>query len=289
MKRVASFLVVLAACLQITSAEIVAISTDQSAPMEQALSTGIARFGSHTQAQISDSGSVTLTRGLALFSSQSGLFRHRGIQVSTPQGGITVRGTALIAILADGSIKITCLEGQVKQDLNGKKQTLEVGMISMSTQSGQSSVAQVELLPLIQSSALLGANLPKLPRADSLARIAKNQAKALDKTIPKNATLIANGQTPDQSNTVGASNIVALNNVIEASPGLSASNASTSSFSFGSASTSGSAGSISTGVTLSGVSLGDSFKLINYSDELFITLPTGSLSIPNVTATPVTP
>jgi FecR protein len=254
MKRAASLLILIAASLQMTSAEVTTISTEKSStPVEQSLSSGIARFGSHTQAQISDSGTITLTQGLALISSESGLFRHSAVKVITPQGEITVRGTAIIAILADGTLKITCLEGQVKQNLGGEKQTLEPGMISLLTLAGQTALAQVELLPLIQSSALLGASLPKLPRSASLARIAESQAKTLNKASGTGAALIANGQTPDQANASGASNIVALNNVIEASAGLTSGNSVTGSFGY-------TGGSVSSGVT---VSSGAIFSSVN--------------------------
>lgn len=253
MKLAASLLILVAASLQMASAEDVNISTDKGAPVQHGLSSGIARFGSHTQAQISESGAVTLTQGLTLISSESGFFRHSAVRVSTPQGEIVVRGTAIIAVLADGSIKITCLEGQVKQNLGGAKQTLEPGMISVRSLDGKSALSQVELTPLMQSCALLGTDLPKLPRAESLTRIAANQAKSLDKAPAGNAMLIASAPAPDQSNASGASNIVALNNVIEASSNLSASSASTGSFVYYGNQNSSIGGSLSMGVTVSGI------------------------------------
>lgn len=260
MKRVILILALMTTSLQIFSAEVTTVTTEKGAHVQHELSSGVVRFGSHTQAQISESGAVTLTQGLALISSESGLFRASTVKVSTPKGEISVRGTAIIAMHADGSIKITCLEGQVKETYRGEKQTLSAGMIIQHRADGKSIIAQVELGPLMQSCALLAADLPELPRAEFLTRAAETQTKALKQTAAFDTRLIAGGQTPDQSNTNGASNIVALNNVIDASPGLNAANAVIGSFHYNGSSS----GSISTGAV---ISLGSSDSGVSFSSS----------------------
>ncbi len=230
------------------------ISTGKGARVEHALKGGLARFGSNTQAQILKDGSLSLEQGLSLISSASGMLRRQAVTISTPAGGITVRGTALIARLADGSLKITSLEGKVKSSLKGASQGLESGQLLRVPKSGPPTLAQVELASLTQTCALLGPEFAPLSQAQAIATLSEIQSRSFAKgTAP---SVPAGPEMPGQPNAQGASNMVAI--AAAFSDGQSLANASTSDITYSSSSTSmSSSGAVLTmasgGVTFSSV------------------------------------
>lgn len=228
------------------------IATGKGARVEQALKSGLVRLGSNTIGQIREDGSLQLDQGLALVSSNSGLLRRSAIEVNTPAGVVTVRGTALIALLADGSLKITCLEGKVKGSLAGQKQTLESGHLLWLPKNGKLSLAEVELNSLVQSCALLGEGFKPLAKSSAIASLGQRQTRAFEKAAASHSSThqIASGTNPglsDQPGTQGASTLVALSNVMAASQGAGPTSFSSFTYSSGSSSTS----TVSSGSTIS--------------------------------------
>ncbi len=184
--------------------------TDKLARVEQTLTGGLARFGSNTQAQIQQDGSLKIGQGLSLISSDSGWPRHEAVKIVTAAGIVIVRGTALIAVMADGSLKITCLEGKVKADIASGAHDLQPGQMLVCAKGGQSAKVQVELASLIQTCVLLGADFKPLSRAAAIARHSERQSKALAKAASRQIPIGPEVVIPGQSNAPGASNMVAV-------------------------------------------------------------------------------
>ena len=230
------------------------ISTGNGARVEHALKGGLARFGSNTQAHILKDGSLSLEQGLSLVSSASDLLRRQAVAVSTPAGGVTVRGTALIARLADGSLKITCLEGKVKSFLTGASQALESGHLLKLPKNGPPVLAQIELVPLTQTCALLGPEFAPLSQAQAIATLAEKQSRSFAKgTAP---SIPATPEVPGQPNAQGASNMVAVAAAFSDSQRLA--HASTSDITYSSSSTSVSSSGASLIMSSASLSLGGS-------------------------------
>lgn len=188
-----------------------AITTGKDARVEHSLEGGgLVRFGSNTRAQIQQDGTLKLGIGLCLISSDSGWLRHEAVTVITAAGKITVRGTALIAVMADGSLKITCLEGKVKGVTASGAQVLEPGQMMVRTKDGKSAKAQVELASLIQTCALLGADFKPLARSSAIASHSERQNKVLAKAVSRQISSGPDMVIPGQSNAPGASNMVAV-------------------------------------------------------------------------------
>lgn len=122
----------------------------------------IVRVGSNTAAKVSDNGTVTLTKGVMLVSSGEGFLRRPPVQISTPQGDVTVRGSALVAALPDGSVKMTVLEGHAKGALGGRDMALDAGQLMIQRHQSRDAV-NVDLGALAASSTLLDNSQYQLP------------------------------------------------------------------------------------------------------------------------------
>jgi hypothetical protein len=211
MIRVLFFLSFACASLRADSSAGQAITTGKDARVEHSLEGGgLVRFGSNTQAQIQQDGTLKLGMGLCLVSSDSGWLRHEAVTVITAAGKITVRGTALIAVMVDGSLKITCLEGKVKGDDASGAQVLKPGQMMVRTKDGKSAKAEVELASLIQTCVLLGADFKLLARSSAIASHSERQNKVLAKAVARQISSGLDVVIPGQSNAPGASNMVAV-------------------------------------------------------------------------------
>lgn len=203
-------LILVSLSLQAVTPKGTVIATDKGARLEHRLGDGVARFASNTKGQISGDDRVILERGLTLISSDSGFLRRDAVIVVTPLGEISVRGTALIAVLPDGSIKVTCLEGRVKSHLAGQSQSLTSGSLMIQPKEGTARLAEIDLATLRQTCALLGKDFQPLAHASALDKAVQHQAGAQ----PSRSSLLAvRGDTatlPDQSNAVGAQNMIAV-------------------------------------------------------------------------------
>ncbi|MFC5455094.1 FecR domain-containing protein [Prosthecobacter fluviatilis] len=115
----------------------------------------VVRLGSNTSAQVGDRGDVSLSKGVLLISSGDGFLRRPAVHVTTPQGEVTVRGSAIVAVLPDGSVKMTCLEGGVRGDLGGQSMALNPGHLIVQRPEGTRDTVQVNLNTLTHSSLLL--------------------------------------------------------------------------------------------------------------------------------------
>ena len=115
----------------------------------------VIRFGSNTQADVGNERELTLTKGLLLVSSGEGFLRRSGVVIHTPEGNITVRGTVLVAVLPDGAVKLTCLEGGVRGDLGGQGFSLHPGELIIQRGDNTRDIVQVNLHSLAGSCALL--------------------------------------------------------------------------------------------------------------------------------------
>lgn len=221
--------------LQAATPEVTVIATDKGARLEHRLGDGTARFASNTKGRISGDDRVTLERGLTLISSDSGFLRRDEVTVVTPQGEISVRGTALIAVLPDGSIKVTCLEGRVKTHLAGQSQSLTSGSLMFQPKEGAARLAEIDLTTLRQSCALLGKDFQPLAHSSAIDKAAQHQAGAQ----PSRSSLLAvrgdAATLPDQSNASGAQNMIAVAAAFS-SPGQLDAASSSSGLSFSSAS-----------------------------------------------------
>lgn len=150
----------------------------------------VVRLGSNTAAQVGDRGDVSLAKGVVLVSSGDGFLRRPPVQVSTPQGAVTVRGSAIVAALPDGSVKMTCLEGSVRGDLGGQGMALNPGNLIVQRHEGTRDAVQVDLNALTASSALLdsGSFKQALPAATEIRQEVAQQAQVLGATLtlPRN-------------------------------------------------------------------------------------------------------
>jgi hypothetical protein len=210
MIRVTLPLLLLCAALNAEPSAQQPITTGKEARVEKSLAGGLARFGSNTQAQIQQDGSLKIGQGLSLISSDSGWLRHEAVNIVTAAGKVTVRGTALIAVMVDGSLKITCLEGKVKAHIASGAQELEPGQMLVCAKDGPSAKVQVELASLIQTCVMLGADFKPLSRSSAIARHSERQSKALAKAASRQIPIGPEVVIPGQSNSPGASNMVAV-------------------------------------------------------------------------------
>jgi len=138
------------------------------------------RFGSNTQADLGNEREVTLTKGLLLVSSGEGFLRRSGVVIHTPEGNITVRGTVLVAVLPDGAVKLTCLEGSVRGDLGGHGVSLHPGELIIQRGDGTRDIVQVNLHALASTCALLvGGGFKPLQFAGSIDKAVAQQDKAI--------------------------------------------------------------------------------------------------------------
>lgn len=141
------------------------------------------RFGSNTVADVGNEREVTLSKGLLLVSSGEGFLRRSGVVIQTPEGQITVRGTVLVAVLPDGAVKLTCLEGSVKGDLGGQGFALHAGEMIIQRVNGIRDVVQVNLHTLTHTCALLdGGGFKPLHFAGSIDQAVTHQDKVLADT-----------------------------------------------------------------------------------------------------------
>lgn len=144
----------------------------------------VVRLGSNTSAQVGDRGDVSLSKGVVLISSGEGFLRRPAVQVATPQGDVTVRGSAIVAVLPDGSVKMTCLEGSVRGDLGGQNTALNPGHLIVQRPEGTRDTVQVNLNTLTHSSALLdNASFKQpLPAAPEIRQEVAQQAQSFGAT-----------------------------------------------------------------------------------------------------------
>jgi len=138
------------------------------------------RFGSNTQADVGNEREVTLTKGLLLVSSGEGFLRRSGVVIHTPEGNMTVRGTVLVAVLPDGAVKLTCLEGGVRGDLGGQSFSLHPGELIIQRGDSTRDIVQVNLHSLAGSCALLvGDGFKPLHFAGNIDQAVAQQDKAI--------------------------------------------------------------------------------------------------------------
>lgn len=144
----------------------------------------IVRVGSNTSAKVSDNGTVTLSKGVMLVSSGEGFLRRPPVQISTPQGDVTVRGSAIVAALPDGSVKMTVLEGNAKGMLGDRSMALNPGQLMIQRHQSRDAV-KVDLGALAASSTLLDNSqyqLP-LPATPVIRQEVVDQAQSLGATL----------------------------------------------------------------------------------------------------------
>ena len=178
----------------------------------------VVRLGSNTAAQVGDRGDVSLSKGVVLISSGDGFLRRPAVQVATPQGDVTVRGSAIVAVLPDGSVKMTCLEGSVRGDLGGQNTALNPGHLVVQRPEGTRDTVQVNLNTLTHSSTLLDSASFKqpLPAAPEIRQEVAVQAQSLGATL----TLARNDVTSTQKITLGNATELKTAEVKSTSPGL---------------------------------------------------------------------
>ncbi|MCX6852272.1 MAG: FecR domain-containing protein [Verrucomicrobia bacterium] len=178
----------------------------------------VVRLGSNTSAQVGDRGDVTLSKGVVLISSGDGFLRRPAVQVTTPQGDVTVRGSAIVAALPDGSVKMTCLEGSVRGDLGGQNMALNPGHLVVQRPEGTRDTVQVNLNTLTHSSTLLdNASFKQpLPAAPEIRQEVALQAQSLGATL----TLAPNDGASTQKITLANASELKTAEVKSASPGL---------------------------------------------------------------------
>lgn len=178
----------------------------------------VVRLGSNTAAQVGDRGDVSLSKGVVLISSGDGFLRRPAVQVATPQGDVTVRGSAIVAVLPDGSVKMTCLEGSVRGDLGGQNTALNPGHLIVQRPEGTRDTVQVNLNTLTHSSTLLDSASFKqpLPAAPEIRQEVAVQAQSLGATL----TLARNDAASTQKITLGNATELKTAEVKSDGPGL---------------------------------------------------------------------
>ncbi|MDB6007404.1 MAG: FecR protein [Prosthecobacter sp.] len=157
------------------------LSTGQNGHAEAALDAqgSLIRFGSNTVVDLGGEREFTLGKGLLLVSSGEGFLRRSGVVIHTPEGQITVRGTVLVAVLPDGAVKLTCLEGGVSGDLGGHGFSLQPGELIIQRGDGTRDTVQVNLHTLAHSCTLLaGGGFKPLNFAGSIDQAVSHQNKA---------------------------------------------------------------------------------------------------------------
>gem|GEM_PF-1471681 len=144
----------------------------------------VVRLGSNTSAQVGDRGDVSLSKGVVLVSSGDGFLRRPTVQVTTPQGDVAVRGSAIVAVLPDGSVKMTLLEGSAQGTLGGQSMALDPGHLIVQRPEGTRDTVQVNLNTLTHSSALLeNTNFKPLPALPEIRQEVAQQAQILGATV----------------------------------------------------------------------------------------------------------
>lgn len=166
----------------------------------------VVRLGSNTSAQVGDRGDVSLSKGVVLVSSGDGFLRRPAVHVTTPQGDVTVRGSAIVAALPDGSVKMTCLEGSVRGDLGGQNTALSPGHLIVQRPEGTRDTVQVNLNALTHSSTLLDSASFKqpLPAAPEIRQEVAQQAHLLGATLTLSGN---NGASTQNVITAGATDL----------------------------------------------------------------------------------
>ena len=158
------------------------------------------RFGSITVADLGQEREVTLSKGLLLVSSGEGFLRRPGVVIHTPEGNVTVRGTALVAVLPDGAVKLTCLEGGARGDLGGHGVSLHPGELVIQRGDGTRDIVQVNLHSLAGTCALLvGEGFKPLHFAGSIDEAVAKQDKAFAGAHFSNASQHMAGHSPGES------------------------------------------------------------------------------------------
>ena len=178
----------------------------------------VVRLGSNTSAQVGDRGDVSLSKGVLLISSGDGFLRRPAVEVTTPQGDVTVRGCAIVAVLPDGSVKMTCLEGSVRGDLGGQNMSLNPGHLIVQRPEGTRDTVQVNLNTLTLSSTLLDSASFRQPlaAAPEIRQEVALQAQSLGATL----TLASNDGASTQKITLGNATELKTAEVKSTGPGL---------------------------------------------------------------------
>ncbi len=212
------------------------VSTDKKSRAEAKVdkSGSIVRMGINTSARVSDDGAVSISRGVILVSSGEGFMRRPPVQVSTPQGDVTVRGSAIVAALPDGSVKMTMLEGTARGALGGKDMALNAGQLMIQRHETRDAV-KVDLEALVASSALLDGSQFKLPlpAAPVIQQEVVQQVQALGGNVSlsggtstaqvTNAAevkLLKNAEALNSTQTVSGGTLSLSNSATNASAGL---------------------------------------------------------------------
>jgi len=163
----------------------------------------LVRLGSNTVVQVGNQGDMSLSKGVVLVSSGQGVLRRPAVQVSTPRGEVSVRGSAIIAALPDGSVKMTCLEGGVRGSLGGQGMRLDPGHLIVQRREGTRDAVQVNLDTLVGSSALLDAGSFKpLPVAPQIQKEAARQLRTLSAARPSGGECAARLRTENVTDAV---------------------------------------------------------------------------------------
>ena len=159
-------------------------STKQKSRAEIAFAGGTVRTGSDTQVWMADDNAIQLHKGIALIASKPKLFRS-SVQVSTPNYGMKVRGTAQIYHDPGRSIRIVALEGTVSVSLNsvrGESITLKRGqeLIINPADKQLPTPVEVDLNRLMATMSLLDrATFPALPSSGQIETCAQQQETEL--------------------------------------------------------------------------------------------------------------
>ncbi len=152
------FTVLAVALIFAGSASAASIFTGATARSESSLDQkgSIARFGSSSISSLGGNGQMQLQSGVLLVSSGEGFPRRSPVQVITPQGDFTVRGSAIMAAMPDGSVKLSSLQGGVGGSLGGESLSFYPGQLLVQRVTGARDNVQINLATLITNSPVLG-------------------------------------------------------------------------------------------------------------------------------------
>lgn len=136
----------------------------------------LARLGSNTVCSLQGT-DLKLDQGLVLISTGQGKWRRSEVEVSLPKGQVSVRGTLLVSVAADGTVKLTCLEGQASAKWEGHKISVPAGQFMQASPLGTPLKAEIDLATLAGTCALLGKDFAALPVQAKIAREVQQQEK----------------------------------------------------------------------------------------------------------------
>jgi len=141
------------------------------------------RLGSDTDASLLGGSRVGLESGVALIDVESGLFKKG--EVRTPEHKVTARGLLLISYQPEQFLKVTCLSGSARVDLEskfGEYVELEPGDTLITTPADRvlPDPVKVEIAHLVSTSKLINdPGLPPLSGGAGLAKAIERQQRAV--------------------------------------------------------------------------------------------------------------